>query len=86
MHSTGIRKAGVFSIGNNELNGKHGIQTFSKQTLYYTGLYFNKDNSFAQRLAKYPIMQKMNRTYYTGLLAATFTYGAYRFLFKAKSK
>lgn len=29
-----VPKSGVFSIGNNELRGVYGIQTFSKQTLH----------------------------------------------------
>ena len=82
IHNPLIRKAGVFSIGNNELNGRHGIQTFSKQTLYYSGLYLDKKHSLVQRLSSNPIMQRINRTYYLGLLGAGFAYFNYRMFLK----
>jgi acyl-CoA reductase-like NAD-dependent aldehyde dehydrogenase len=74
-----VRKSGIFSIGNNELIGKYGIRTFSKQTLFYDG--WNFKQGFIQGLTKNPVVKRLSRNQYVGLWTGFAGYLGYRYLF-----
>ena len=73
-----VRKSGVFSIGNNELIGKYGIHTFSRQTLFYHGLNFNQ--GFIGKLSRNPVIGRINRKSYLGLISMVGLGLGYRYL------